>query len=185
MTLPPGFVVDQPNQVCKLQKSLHGLKQASRQWNAKLTTALLDQGFVQAPSDSSLFTKQHSHTFIALLVYVDDVIIASDDLSQIALIKSFLYDQFHIKDLGPLKYFLGLEISRSSSGINLCQRKYALDLLADTGCLNSKPVSTPIPANSHISKSGSPPLLDVTAYRRLIGRLLYLTNTRPDLSFVL
>lgn len=83
MSLPPGFQSGEKNQVCKLSRSLYGLKQASRQWNAKLTTALLSIGFSQAKSDPSLFTKAGSNCFAALLVYVDDIIIASDNMEAI------------------------------------------------------------------------------------------------------
>ncbi|KAL4376695.1 hypothetical protein GQ457_02G014510 [Hibiscus cannabinus] len=186
MELPPGFSPDSSGLVCRLKKSLYGLKQASRQWNERLTDALLTQGFKQSVSDSSLFTKGEGSMFIALVVYVDDIILASPSMFQVTAIKTFLHDTFRIKDLGDLKYFLGLEVARSAAGINLCQRKYTLELLAETGFLESKPASTPIVVtrgSQRLSKTGGVLLKDITSYRRLIGKLLYLTNTRPDISF--
>lgn len=118
--------------VCKLHKSLYGLKQAFR---TKFSQSLLTFGFTQSKSDYTLFTKGTGSSFIALLVYVDDIIIASPSHSVIDSHKTFLKTQLKLKDLGCLKYFPGLEITRSKAGISLCQRQYALQLLEDTGFL--------------------------------------------------
>ena len=125
MKLPPGLQPEFSNQVCRLQKSLYGLRQASRQWFSKLSNALVSIGFKHSEYDHSLFTKSHNGSFTALLVYVDDVILTGNSLSSIDFVKKFLHDTFKVKDLGDLKYFLGLEVSRSRKGIHLCQRKYA------------------------------------------------------------
>ncbi|XP_042952178.1 uncharacterized mitochondrial protein AtMg00810-like [Carya illinoinensis] len=184
MQLPLGFASPNDPRVCKLKKSLYGLKQASRQWFSKLSTSLIQFGFSQGKSDSSLFIKQTANSFMVLLIYVDDVILASDSLEQIAIVKKYLHDSFTIKDLGELKYFLGIEVARSKKGISLCQRKYALDILQDSGLSASKPVAFPMESNLKLSAHDSSPLLtDPAAYRRLVGRLLYLTITRPDLAY--
>ncbi|KAE9607911.1 putative RNA-directed DNA polymerase [Lupinus albus] len=94
-----------------------------------------------------------------------------------------LDDKFSIKDLGIVKYFLGIEVARNKDGISLCQRKYALDLLQDSGLLASKPCSNPLDNNIKLHNKSSVPFSDIIAYRRLIGRLVYLTHTRPDISF--
>ncbi|XP_041003883.1 uncharacterized mitochondrial protein AtMg00810-like [Juglans microcarpa x Juglans regia] len=120
---------------------------------------------------------------MALLVYVDDVLLVSDDLQQIQLLKKFLHDQFTIKDLGPLKYFLGLEIARSKTGISLCQRKYAMDILQDTSNLGSKPAAFPMESNLKLTADDPELYEDPSEYRRLFGRLLYFTITRPDLAY--
>jgi hypothetical protein len=183
MTLPQGITPTKPNQVCKLVKSLYGLKQASRKWYEKLTSLLIHHNFTQSTSDHSLFTKKTNTSFTVLLVYVDDVIVAGDSLPELQSIKAILHSSFRIKDLGQLKYFLGLEVAHSSEGISLCQRKYFFDLLTDTGYLACKPASTPSDPSCKLHKDSGVPYNDVPSYRRLIGRLIYLTNTRPDITF--
>ena len=184
MQLPPGVKTSKPKQVCKLIKSLYGLKQASKKWYEKLTSLLVAQGFKQANSYHSLFTKSSSSSFTILLVYVDDIILAGNSLSEFQTIKDILHNSFKIKDLGQLKYFLGLEVAHSKQGISLCQRKYCLDLLADLGLINSKPVSTPSDPSIKLNSDSSPLYEDISSYRRLIGRLLYLNTTRPDITFI-
>ncbi|XP_020207841.1 uncharacterized protein LOC109792812 [Cajanus cajan] len=183
MKTPPGLESQAPNMVCKLEKSLYGLKQASRQWNAKLSQTLIAFGYEQSKADYSLFTKKTPSGFTVILVYVDDLVLAGSDISEIQQIKALLHNKFSIKDLGELKYFLGFEIARSQSGINMCQRKYALDLLQDSGQLASKPCNTPMDPSVTISKESGTQLADPSSYRRLIGWLLYLTNTRPDICY--
>ena len=118
MDPPPGLKIPKPGQVCRLTKSLYGLKQASRQWFAKLSSFLTSIGFIQSQSDHSLFTKNSLSSFIALLVYVDDVILAGNFIIEIEKIKTSLHKAFRSKDLGSLKYFLGFEVARSSKGIH-------------------------------------------------------------------
>ncbi|XP_042939361.1 uncharacterized mitochondrial protein AtMg00810-like [Carya illinoinensis] len=189
MDIPPGFQLkgesytEGKKLVCKLHKSLYGLKQASRQWNSKFTSSLISMGFHQSKSDYSLFTRNDKSGFVALLVYVDDIMLGSSNLAIIDSIKNHLHTQFKIRDLGTLKYFLGLEIARSSAGIHICQRKYTLEILEDAGLLGSKPINTPIEQNHKLSHSSMDYLSDVTSYRRLIGRLIYLSITRPDITY--
>jgi hypothetical protein len=119
MKLPPGFEVTNKNKVCRLQKSLYGLKQASRQWFSKFSSTLVGLGFVQSKSDYSLFTRVHQSAFVALLVYVDDIVIASNAPIAISDLTVLLNSAFKLKDLGSLKFFLGLEVARSSKGISI------------------------------------------------------------------
>ncbi|GMI65892.1 hypothetical protein HRI_000258500 [Hibiscus trionum] len=184
MKLPLGYSSSvEPNSVCRLNKSIYGLKQASRQWFITFSQVVLKFGFVQSPSDHSLFTKGSGDNFIALLVYVDDIVLAGKDIGQLASVKKFLQQHFKLRDLGNLRYFLGFEIARNSNGISLSQRKYALQLLEDTGLLASKPATTPLNAPHKLSSSEGEPLADPQQYRRLVGRLLYLTQTRPDITY--
>ncbi|XP_021299420.1 uncharacterized protein LOC110428069 [Herrania umbratica] len=171
--------------VCKLHKSLYGLKQASRQWNAKLTASILRYGFKQSMSDYSLYTmKKEDGSFTALLVYVDDIIVGSTSIKASDDVKGYLKSQFKIKDLRNVKYFLGLEIDQSTKGISICQRKYVLDVLENQGLLRCKPMSTPIDYNHKLSKAEEEEqLTNPTSYRQLIGKLLYLTFTRPEISY--
>ena len=126
MAFLPGFH-SKGELVCKLNKSLYGLKQTSRQWFSKFSTALVSHlGFQQSKFDYSLFTKKAKVALIALLVYVDDILIASDNKAVVEELKVMLDQKFKLKDLGELKYVLGLEVARSTQCINLCQRNNAL-----------------------------------------------------------
>jgi hypothetical protein len=184
MELPPRFKTKGESQVCKLTKSLYGLKQASRQWFSKFSYFLVDLCFMQSKADYSLFTQTRGSFFIALLVYVDYIAITiNDDVAVKSLIIS-LNDKFRLKDLGALKYFLGLEIARSTKGNFVSQRKYSLEILQDSGLLASEPVSFPMEHNLKLSRDVGSLLSDPSSYRRLIDRLLYLTITRPDLAYL-
>ncbi|GJS35501.1 ribonuclease H-like domain-containing protein [Tanacetum coccineum] len=185
---PPEGYFPSDNKVCRLKKSLYGLKQAPRQWNAKLTSTLIENGFSQSKSDYSLYTKSDKGVFLALLVYVDDIIITGNSVSEIEKFKVFLKSKFMIKDLGKLKYFLGIEVVDTDKGICLNQRKYVLDLLSEYGMLACKPAKTPLMSKLVISNEASdkdPLLENITDYQKLMGKLIYLTNTTPDISYVI
>ena len=152
MDMSLGYPVKNDNMVCKLTKSLYGLRQASRQWFHKFSTTFLDQGFQQCHADHSLFTRRSGATLVTLLVYVDEIIVAGPDQKLIAEIQLMLAKHFKIKVIGDLKYFLGLEIAKSPRGIHLCQHKYTLQLLTDTDFAASKPQSVPMDPNSQARK---------------------------------
>ncbi|XP_074363351.1 uncharacterized protein LOC141703860 [Apium graveolens] len=192
MKLPPGYrVLSTAHQsvssqfVCKLRKSLYGLKQAPRCWYLKLSTALQSYGFKQSQSDNSLFTFTSNSIFMAVLIYVDDILVTGSSTEHINAMKAFLKTKFKIKDLGPLRYFLGIEVARSTTGFYLNQRKYALDLIKETGLSRAKPSVIPIEQNHKLIDNSFVFLsdTDTVMYRRLVGRLIYLTITRPDLSY--
>ncbi|KAK6137941.1 hypothetical protein DH2020_028329 [Rehmannia glutinosa] len=169
---------------CRLHKSIYGLKQASRQWNSKFTVVLLQFGFLQSKSDYSLFTKGSGSSFVVILLYVDDIIVVGPS-SRYNLSKlRFSRIEFKMKDLGHLKFFLGLEIVRSSKGIFLTQRHYTLQLLDDTSLLVAKPAPHPMGPTLKLNASDGDLLEDASQYRRLVGRLLYLTHSRHDISYV-
>ncbi|GKD24502.1 retrovirus-related pol polyprotein from transposon RE1 [Tanacetum coccineum] len=183
MTFPQGYSTSlPPNTVCKLKKSLYGLKQANRQWFTKLTTFLLSLGFQQSYADTSLFTLHTQNNFLTLLVYVDDILLAGNNQSLINSIKQQLHETFSIKDLGPLHYYLGIEILRNLTGITMSQRKYALELLQSGQVLNEKPAITTIDPQNPLNDTVGTPLPDPSHYRTLVGKLIYLTITRPDIS---
>ncbi|GJU37394.1 ribonuclease H-like domain-containing protein [Tanacetum coccineum] len=187
MTLPPGFDTNK-SKVCKLNKSLYELKQAPRQWNAKLTQALIKHGFMQSKFDYSLFTKNSDNIFIILLVYVDDIVVTGNNVNEIENFKQILKSKFQIKDLGKLKYFMGIEVLDNKDGICLSQRKYCLELLHEFGLLAAKHVDTPLPENATLNHTESDDdhlLVNVANYKRLVGKLIYLTNTRPDIAYVI
>ncbi|CAL1377402.1 unnamed protein product [Linum trigynum] len=176
---PPNII----NLVRRLKKSLYGLKQASRQWFAKLADCLIHQGFVPSQVDHSLFSKSVGASYTCVLVYVDDLLVGGNDLAAINQLKLVLHQAFSIKDMGQLKFFLGIEVARNHSGIHLSQRKYTLEILEEADVLLSKPVSTPMDYKQHLSSTHSDPYPDPSFYRRLVGKLIYLTTTRPDISF--
>ena len=134
--------------------------------------------------DYSLFTHTQGTSFTVLLVYVDDILLTGNNPDCVKSLKKLLDDRFGLKDLGSLRYFLGLEVARTDAGISLTQRKYALEILKDTGFLGSKPVRFPMEQNLRLSKYKGKLLANPILYRRLIGRLLYLTLTRPDITYV-
>ncbi|CAM8959475.1 unnamed protein product [Rhodiola kirilowii] len=185
MTLPPGFFKNEKaaGKVFKLKKSLYGLKQAPRQWFSKLSDALLQYGFIPSLNDYSLFTLNKEGHYLALLVYVDDIIITGTTTPMIKHVKEFIYAAFKTKDLGELKYFLGIKVARSQSGLFLNQRKYALDLIKEAGLLGCKPSTIPIDTKHKLALSKATHLADPSGYRRLVGQLIYLTVTRPDLAY--
>ena len=154
---------------------------------------MIQDSFKAIETTLSLFTRRKDNSLVVVLVYVDDLLITGNDSNMIHETKAALQHAFKIKDLGELRYFLGLEFARSDSGILIHQRKYTLELLADMGLSGAKPVSTPMEMNlkltsteydDHMDSSHNDTLLeDPASYQRLIGRLLYLTTTRPDISF--
>lgn len=121
---------------------------------------------------------------LALLVYIDDVLITRNCERDITGVKRYLNEIFSIKDLGHVHYFLGLEIVRSKDGTYVNQRKYILDVLSDAGLLGCKTVDTPLPKNCKLVASQVKPLAEPEKYRRLVGRLLYMNFTRPDITYV-
>ncbi|CAL1413972.1 unnamed protein product [Linum trigynum] len=183
MEKPPGYNVGGPGQVRRLRRSLYGLKQAPRAWFEKFHGTLVGLGYCQSLNDPSLFIKTTSRGIVILLLYVDDMIIAGSDLEGIRQLKDGLHVAFRIKDLGQLSYFLGLEVSRSASGIFLCQRKYISDLLGDYNMGDCVPVHTPIELNLKLRKESGDKVKDSSQYRSIVGSLIYLSATRPDISY--
>lgn len=121
--------------------------------------------------------------FIILLVYVDDVILTGTSSDIIEEVKAYIHAELQIKDLGNLSFFLGFEVTNSSKGLFLNQRKYVLELLEDSGFLECKPAKMLMDPKHKLSLSTAPPLPDALSYRRLVGKLIYLTIFRPDLAY--
>uniref|UniRef100_A0A2N9EV06 Reverse transcriptase Ty1/copia-type domain-containing protein n=1 Tax=Fagus sylvatica TaxID=28930 RepID=A0A2N9EV06_FAGSY len=154
MDTPPGFRAEgeYAGKVCRLRKSLYGLKQSPRAWFSRFSEVILSMEFVRCHSDHTCFIRRRlDGCCIILLVYVDDIILTGDDAPGISQVKQDLGKVFDVKDLGSLRYFLGIEVARSRNGISLSQRKYTLDLLQDTGMLGCRPASTPMDPNLKLS----------------------------------
>ena len=183
MKLPPGHSqFHESDMVCRLHKAIYGLKQSPRAWYAKLSSVLEEVGFCRSNADSSLFVRNGSSGKLIVLIYVDDLIITGDSSEEIMNLKQSLQSKFSMKDLGALKYFLGIEMAASHKGLFLSQRKYILDLLTETKILESKPVRTPLDSRMLLDTPGDP-LFNLSYYQRLVGKLIYLTITRPDISY--
>ncbi|RVW42410.1 Retrovirus-related Pol polyprotein from transposon RE1 [Vitis vinifera] len=185
MDIPAGLeTTSNFNKVCRLRKSLYGLKQSPRAWFERFTKVVKRYGFVQCQSDHTLFVKHFPEGKLAIIiVYVDDIILTGDHEEKIDLLKKLLTKEFEIKDLGNLKYFLGMEIARSKKGIAVSQRKYVLDLLNETGMLGCKPAETPMDTTVKLEESDGSAPIDKGRYQRLVGKLIYLSHTRPDIGF--
>ncbi|GKA24642.1 retrovirus-related pol polyprotein from transposon TNT 1-94 [Tanacetum coccineum] len=176
MKPPEGYTKASQGQVCKLNKSLYGLKQASRQWNQELSKFLVTLGFKQSKHDYSLFVKAQGVLFTVVQIYVDDILLTGNSVQDIQNTKLALDSKFTIKDLGLARYFLGIELCNTENGTFLHQRKYVLDLLKDAGLTATKPTPFPLPQNMKLSldkgKLKSLPEYPEIHYRRRVGRLL-------------
>ncbi|KAK4407439.1 Retrovirus-related Pol polyprotein from transposon RE1 [Sesamum angolense] len=185
MEQPPGYVAQGEKQrmECKLKKAIYGLKQSPRAWFDKFSRIIGEFGFSRCQADHSVFVQTTKTGMVILAVYVDDILITGSDINGIEEAKTYLQKHFVTKDLGRPRYFLGIEIAHSKHGVSLSQRKYACDLLQETGLLDTKPVDTPMDSNPDFWNDDGNYLEDKTKYRRLVGKLIYLTVTRPDISF--
>ncbi|GJW75060.1 putative RNA-directed DNA polymerase [Tanacetum coccineum] len=180
MTLLKGYFSPNDKRVCELQKSVYGLKQAPRKWNEKLTFVLCDYGFKQSKNDFSLYTKCAGESFVVLLVYVDDILITGNDLIEIEKCKDLLNSKFLIKDLGELKYFLGIEVIKNDCGICLSQRKYNLELLSEFCMFACKPSIIPL----YVSKNKNKPVKLVDGDEKLLDNLIDMKNAFKVLRYI-
>jgi histone deacetylase 1/2 len=186
MYQPPGYAnKSHPSYVCRLDKALYGLKQAPRAWYARLCAKLIALGFVPSKADTSLFFFKKGPLTIFVLVYVDDIIVASSDVQGTKALLVALQQDFALKDLGDLHFFLGIEVTKKRDGLVLSQSRYARDILARSGMDKCKAVDTPLPSTQKLSIKDGDALgpEDSTKFRSLVGALQYLTMTRPDISF--
>ncbi|XP_022041719.2 uncharacterized mitochondrial protein AtMg00810-like [Helianthus annuus] len=184
MHQPMGFRHrDFPDYVCRLNKSLYGLKQAPRAWYQRFTYFVTLQGFRQSNSDNSLFIYHHGHDIAYLLIYVGDIILTTSTEALRTRLMSTLSGEFAMKDLGPLSYFLGIQVTRNGNDLFLSQQAYAKDIIHRASMDSCKPVATPVDTQSKLSATSGPLHDDPSTYRSLAGALQYLTFTRPDISY--
>ncbi|XP_031120833.1 uncharacterized protein LOC116024069 [Ipomoea triloba] len=185
MKLPPGMSMIAAHEVCKLRRSLYGLKQAPRAWFEKFRNTLLTFSFTQSQYDSSLFFHKTTTGMVFLLVYVDDIIITGNDNGLITKLQNMLSSTFKMKDLGHLTYFLGLQVHYGDHGFLLNQHKYIHNLIELAGLQNANDADTPMEVNVKYRKDEGELLPDPFLYRQLVGRLIYLTITRPNISYAI
>ena len=159
MDLPLG--TRYTDRVCKLKRALYGLKQSPRAWFEWLSTFTRKLNYKKNNVDHTLFIKQKPGKVTVLFVYVDDMVVIGNYPSEIRTLQRQLATNFELKDLGNLKYFLGIEVARSAQGISLCQRKYVMNLLTETCMLDCKPVETPIEVTSRDSNWSQPQIINL------------------------
>ncbi|XP_021744666.1 uncharacterized protein LOC110710650 [Chenopodium quinoa] len=183
MKPPKGYEKGEPGQVCKLVRSIYGLKQASRAWNCALKSFLIRHGYKQSKKDYFMFTKEQNGKQAIILAYVDDLLITGDNLEEIERLKANLDSEFTIKDLRELRFFIGIEVDRNEHGTLLNQRKYILDILKNVGMEDCKIAKFLFPKGMRLSTETGEILAHPEIYRRIVGKLLYLNITRPDISY--
>jgi hypothetical protein len=184
MEQPPSYVQNDSSLVFRLNKSLYGLKQAPRAWYAKMDSFLIATGFSGCHSDPNVYTKKVVSHLIILVLYVNDLILTGSDSKLLNHVKPSLKKKFEMTDLGFLHYFLGLQVLQTNEGIFISQSKYACDLLRHFHMDDCNPTPSPFQSGVKLTSTFTSPEVDATLYRQLVGSLLYLTHTRPDLSFV-
>jgi hypothetical protein len=190
MEQPQGFIdPDHPHKVCKLNKAIYGLKQASRAWNLQFHGVLLDLGFARTHSDAGVYHRQDDGGMVIIILYVDDITILGDNLKCVNEVKSFLSNRYEMTDLGEIDSYLGVRIKRdrSSKRIEIDQSKYVLEIVNRFGLSDANPARTPLPtgADVYLEKyKGEASSADIKLFQQMIGSLLYVQiGTRPDISF--
>jgi hypothetical protein len=172
--------------VYKLHKALYGLKQAPRAWFSRIEAHFIGEGFQRCESEQTLFTRRTQEGRIIIVsIYVNDLIFTGNDEVMLSDFKNSMLREFDMTDLGKMRFFLGIEVLQKSDGIYICQRKYALEVLRRFGMMESNSVGSPIVPGFKISINEDGNTVDETYYKQLVGSLMYLTVTRPDMMFVI
>lgn len=181
---PPGFENNSlPNHVFRLTKALYGLKQAPRAWYERLSSFLIKNNFTKGKVDTKLFIKNFENNFLIVQIYVDDIIFGSTNESLYESFAKTMSLEFEMSLMGELTFFLGLQIKQLSNDIFISQTKYAMNLLKKFNMNNSKAINTPMSTSTKLEIDESGESFDQKTYRGMIGSLLYLTTTRPDIMF--
>lgn len=184
MHQPPAFAVPgKEDMVCRLRRSLYGLKQSPREWYLEIDSYLRQSGWIHSEADPNLYYLVEGSTITILLLYVDDLLLIGNSALRISQIKQALSRKYEMKDLGALQRYLGVEFTRTEHSMQLNQSKYISDLLTEQNMLDCKHASTPLPEGFSTQSETHTPTVDRTLYCQIVGKLLYLTNTRPDLSY--
>jgi hypothetical protein len=179
---PPGFEDPKfPNHVYKLQKALYGFKQALRAWYECLKEFLLKQGFEIGKADPTLFTHKVGNDIFMCQIYVDDIIFGSTNQVYVEEFSMIMTKRFEMSMMGELKFFLRFQIKQVKKGTFISQTKYTYDMLKKFDMVNAKPIKTPMPTNAHLDLNKNGTAVDIKVYRSMIGSLLYLCASRPDI----
>jgi hypothetical protein len=179
---PPGFEDSEyPNHVYKLPKALYGLKQAPRAWYECLRDFLIANGFKVGKVDPTLFTKTLANDLFVRQIYVDDIIFGSTNESTCEAFSRIMTQKFEMSLMGELKYFLGFQVKQLQEGTFISQMKYIQDILTKFGMKDAKPIKTPMGTNGHLDLDTGGKSVDQKVYRSMIGSLLYLCASRPDI----
>ncbi|KAK4399642.1 Retrovirus-related Pol polyprotein from transposon RE2 [Sesamum angolense] len=182
---PQGFIAKgSEEKVLRLKKALYGLKQAPRAWYSRIDKYFMDRGFRRSLSESTLYIKSQGNDTLIISLYVDDLIYTGNNEKMIQDFKEDMMKTFEMSDLGLMHFFLGIEINQEKEGIFICQRKYTETLLKKFKMESCKTVTTPLVTGEKYQKEDGSQKVDGSMYRSLIGSLLYLTATRPDIMFV-
>jgi hypothetical protein len=180
-----GFKLsDNPDLLCKLKKDLYGLKQAPNAWYHKLDTYLKEKGLKRGTIDNNLYIKTEDNVFLIVLFYVYDIIFGCNKDSLVQWFASAMESEFEISMIGELSFFLGLQITQRSEGMFISQEKYLREMLKRFQMEDSKPMGTPMVNGCKLSKDDDSPDVDQSSYRSMIGSLLYITTSRPDIMHV-
>ncbi|GKE36908.1 putative ribonuclease H-like domain-containing protein, partial [Tanacetum coccineum] len=170
-----------PDKVYKVEKALYGLHQAPRAWYETLSTYLLENGFRRGTIDKTLFIKKDKGDILLVQVYVDDIIFRSTKKSLCVEFEQMMHKRFQMSSMGELTFFLGLQVKQKDDGIFISQDKYVADILKKFDFATVKTTRTPIKTNKALLKDEDAE--DVPLYRSMIGSLMYLTTSRPDIMF--
>jgi hypothetical protein len=181
---PPGFEDGKkPNHVYKLKKTLYGSKQAPRAWYERLTDFLLSKGFIMDKVETTLFTMNIGKDLFVLQIYVDDIIFGSTNQDFYEEFEKMMTNEFEMSMIGELSYFLSLQIKQLKNSTFMSQGKYIKDMLKKFGMNEAKAISTPMKINDNLDSDASGNMVDQKLYRSMIGNLLYVTTSRPDVMF--
>ncbi|GJY27519.1 putative ribonuclease H-like domain-containing protein [Tanacetum coccineum] len=182
---PPGFVDPAfPDKVYKVEKALYGLHQAPKAWYETLSTYLINNGFRRGTIDKTLFIKKIKNDILLVQVYVDDIIFGSTKKSLSTKFEQLMHKRFQMSSMGELTFFLGMQVEQRADVIFLCQDKYVYDILKKFGYSSVKTASTLMETYKPLTKDENGTDVDVYLYRSMIGSLIYLTSSRPDIMFV-
>ena len=179
---PEGFANEgEEDKVCLLKKALYGLKQAPRAWYSRIDEHLQHLGFTKSLSESTLYIKQNGDNILIISLYVDDLLVTGNNNNNVETFKQEMMSVFEMTDLGLMSFFLGMEVKQAEHEVFICQKKYAKEILKKFKLEDCKAVSTPMNQKEKLCKEDGAEKVDQAQFRKIVGCLMYLTATRPDI----